>query len=110
MPVSDDLRAKVRRKLNITWDDVTTESRVSDIIDDGIITLRHKLGTPDGYDFEASGQEQNLLLAWCLYEWNHAVDEFDVNYLNDILQIRHKFEVLAYEQEQAAGEVTDDAS
>lgn len=86
----DDLVAKVKRKLDITWSDEGTDARVRDLIDIAAPTMRHKLGLPDCYDFEAPSQEQNLFLAWCFYEWNHAVDDFDANYMNDILQVRHK--------------------
>lgn len=88
---------QVKRKLNITWDDEDTNSRVSDILDSAQVTMRYKLGLSDDFDFEVKGQENNLLLAYCLYEWNHAAHEFDANYLNDILQVRQKHEVSAYE-------------
>lgn len=83
----------VRRKLDITWLDEVTEARLTDIIDTALPTMRHKLGLPDSYDFTAPGQEQSLLLSWCLYEWNQAANEFDGNYLNDILQVRQKWAV-----------------
>ena len=88
---------QVKRKLNITWDDEDTDARVADIVDSAQISMRHKLGLPDEFDFADKGQENNLFLAYCLYEWNHAAHEFDANYLNDILQVRQKYEVKAYE-------------
>lgn len=87
------LKDKVKRKLDITWSDEDTDARVDDIIDTAIPTMRHKLGLPEGYAFEEAGPELNLLLAWCLYEWNHAADEFDANYLGDIIQVRNKWAV-----------------
>lgn len=89
------LKDLVKRKLDITWDDEDTEARVSDIIAIAVPVMRHKLGTPDDFKFETEGQEQALFLSYCLYEWNHAVNEFDANYLNDILQVRQKWEVEA---------------
>lgn len=85
----------VKRKLDITWSDEITDARVADLIANAQPTMRHKLGLPDYYDFTAAGQEQVLFLAYCLYEWNQAVNEFDGNYLNDILQVRQKWEVAA---------------
>lgn len=98
--MSDALTNLVRHKLNITWDDEDTNARVAEIIADGQVEMRRKLGTPDEFDFTTVGQERKLFLSWCLYEWNHKSNEFDGNYLNDILQVRQKYEVAAYEAEQ----------
>lgn len=91
--MAETLKDKVKRKLDITWTDDGTDARVADIIDIALPTMRHKLGLPETYDFETPGQEQNLLLSWCLYEWNHAADEFDANYLGDVIQVRNKLAV-----------------
>ena len=88
----------VKGKLNITWSDEDTDSEINRIIEDGQIEIRRKLGTPESYDFTIEGQERKLFLSWCLYEWNHASNEFDENYLNDILQVRQKYEVMEYAQ------------
>lgn len=93
--MAETLKDKVKRKLDITWTDDGTDARVADIIDIALPTMRHKLGLPETYDFETPGQEQNLLLSWCLYEWNHAADEFDANYLGDVIQVRNKWAVEA---------------
>lgn len=93
--MAQDLTALVKRKLNITWSDEETDARVNDIIALAVPTMRHKLGLPGDYDFTAAGQELNLLLSFCLYEWNNAAADFDSNYLNDILQVRQRQEVLA---------------
>ena len=95
--MSDALFDQVKRKLNITWSDDDTDARIHDIINSAEYALRHKLGTVEDFDFAEVGQENMLFLSYCLYEWNHAVNEFDANYLNDILQLRQKHEVAAYE-------------
>ena len=95
---------QVKRKLNITWDDASTEMRLSDIIEAAKPIMRHKLGIWDTkFDFSASGMENSLFLAYCLYAWNHAENEFSDNYASDIMQVRQKNEVLYY------GKVSDDA-
>lgn len=91
------LITQVKRKLNITWSDEDTDARVTELMASAQVTMRHKLGLPDEFDFETKGQENLLFLAYCLYEWNHAAHEFDANYLGDILQVRQKNEVRAYE-------------
>lgn len=88
---------QVRLKLNITWDDEDTNKRITDIILAAIPTLKHKLGIADpNFDFSTPGMENTMFLSYCLYEFNHAANEFDGNYANDIMQIRAKNEVLYY--------------
>lgn len=88
-----------KRKLNITWDDDDTDARLSEIIEDGIVELADKIGISDGFDFSQPGQERKLLLAYCLYGWNNALDDFESNYASDILQARERWEVDRYGSE-----------
>ena len=99
---------QVKRKLNITWSDEETDKRVNDIIASAVPILKHKLGIADAdYDFSAPGLENLLFLAYCMYEWNHAVNEFDMNYANDIAQCRAIREVSHYKEHE--NEVDADA-
>lgn len=88
-----------KRKLNITWEDEDTDARLSEIIEDGIVELADKIGISDGFDFSQPGQERKLLLAYCLYGWNNALDDFERNYAPDILQARERWEVDRYGSE-----------
>lgn len=104
--MSDRLFEQVKRKLNITWNDEDTNTRLTDIISVAIPTLIHKLGIADpDFDFSAAGTENILFLAYCLYEYNHCVNEFDDNYKNEIAQVRAKHRVEYY---KANGVVTDE--
>lgn len=95
---------QVKRKLNITWSDEETDKRVNDIIASATPILKHKLGIADvDYDFSAPGLENLLFLAYCMYEWNHAVNEFDANYANDIAQCRAIREVSHYKGQENEG-------
>ena len=99
------LTKQVKRKLNITWDDEDTNERVEDIIQSAIPTMIHKLGIADpDFSFAEPGTENMLFLAYCLYEWNHSLNEFDDNYSNLIAQTRAKYEVANYLENEA----TDD--
>lgn len=92
--MNDVLFEQVKRKLNITWEDSDTNDRITDIIESAIPTLKHKLGiVDDDFDFGVRGAENTLFLAYCLYEWNHCVNEFDDNYYNEIAQIQAKWSV-----------------
>ena len=87
----------VKRKLNVTWEDETTTARIEDIMESAIPILVHKLGISDSsFDFSVAGAERDLYLAYCLYEWNHCKEEFDVNYANEIAQVRAIHEVKNY--------------
>lgn len=91
------LFGQVKRKLNITWDDNDTTARIEEIIESAIPTLKHKLGIVDsGFDFSVPGSENTLFLSYCLYEWNHAVNEFEENYHHMIANVRAEWEVKHY--------------
>ena len=95
------LTAQVKRKLNITWTDEDTNARVAEIIESAIPYLIHRLGIADqDFDFAAPGLENTLFLAWCLYEYNHTVNEFDDNYANLIAIVRHRHEVKYYQENE----------
>lgn len=92
--MNEALLRQVKRKLNITWSDTDTDDRVLDIISQAEAVIRHKLGiTADAFDFSVSGIENILFLAYCLYLYNHCENEFDTNYMNEILQARAIYEV-----------------
>lgn len=91
---------KVKNKCYITDSSEETEARLTDIVDDAIVSLTHQLGLASDFDFSAPSQERALLLNYCFYTWNDAQDEFTANYLSDILQIRHKNEVKRNEESE----------
>lgn len=104
--MSETLVNQVKRKLNITWNDEDTNKRVTDIMADAIPDLIHKLGIADpNFDFSVAGTEHKLFLAYCLYEYNHCVNEFDDNYSNEIAQVRAKHLVKYYKENEV---VTDE--
>ena len=91
------LNAQVKRKLNITWEDDDTTARIAEIIASAIPFLKHKLGITDAdFDFGAPGAENTLFLAYCLYEWNHAVNDFEENYHQMIADVTAQWEVKNY--------------
>lgn len=88
---------EIKDKLNITWCEEETDRKLKSIIEDAECTLDYKLGAK--IDYTIPGMEHNLFLNYCMYVWNNCSNEFDSNYLNEIYQIRQKYEVLNYEQE-----------
>lgn len=104
--MTEELYNQVKRKLYITWEDEETAARVKKIIGSAIPDLIHKLGITDsGFDFSVDGAENTLFLAYCFYEWNNALNEFEENYSKMIAQVRAKHEVAQYlESEEAESE------
>ena len=87
----------LRNELNITWDDEETESRLIRIITNAVVTMNRKIGSD--IDYSIAGPEQELFLAYCVYVYNNCANQFDENYLNEIMQIRSIYEVEQYEED-----------
>lgn len=97
------LTTQVKQKLNITWDDEDTNARVEHIINTAIPDLTHRLGITDSnFDFSVPGAENALFLAYCLYEWNHSLNEFADNYARMIANVRAVHEVKNYKKSEGA--------
>ena len=89
------LFGQVKRKLNVTWEDPDTDARIEEIMESAIPYLMHRLGITDpDFDFSTPGDENTLFKAYCLYEWNHALNEFEPNYAHmiDSVHDRHAVE------------------
>jgi len=101
--VNEALFAQIKRKLNITWSDPETDANVTDIIASATIAMSHKLGITDpDFDFSKPGTENNLFRAYCLYDFNHCLNEFDENYANDIAQARDMHVLKQYQESEGA--------
>lgn len=97
--MSERLTEQVKRKLNITWNDEDTEKRVADIMGGATSTLLHRLGIADpNFDFSVLGDENTLFLNYCLYERDHCLNEFFVNYAEMIASTRARHIVKQYEE------------
>lgn len=94
----DKLLEDLKDCLNITWDEDETNRKLKTIINDSIKTMNYKLGAE--IDYSSSGQEHNLFINYCMYVYNNCSNEFDNNYLNELYQVRQKYEVMNYEKEQ----------
>ena len=94
MENKDYLTLEVKRKINVTWDDEETNQAIDSMVEDAIITLNEKLGA--NIDYSKPGMERNLFKNYCLYAWKDCLDDFDKKYINEIYQIRAKYEVESY--------------
>ena len=93
----DDVIQSVKRHLHITWSDSDTDAKLLDMICDAEAALNHKLGAV--IDYTQVGAERRLFLNYLLYAWNDALEQFDAAYRAEIIQIRHKYEVARFAEE-----------
>ena len=90
---------KVRRKLRVTYRDDEVDERIDEIMEQADADLRSMLAiTERSFTFEDGGTEQALFLAYCFYEWNDALDDFEVNYADKIAKCRDRWLAVAYAQ------------
>lgn len=89
--VSEEQLKRVKRHLNITWEDEETDAKIIDMMTDAEPALNHKLGAE--LDYSAPGAERRLYLDYLLYAWNGCLNEFDSAYMAEIYQLRHKHAV-----------------
>lgn len=92
-------RDAVKRKLNITWDDEVTDKRVDDVIETAGAALGRAIGLDISYAESMSMLERpdmaGLLANACFYEWSNALDEFWINYADEIQRARLEVESMA---------------
>lgn len=90
---------KVRRKLRVTYRDDEIDERIDEIMKQADADLRSMLAiTERSFTFEDGGTEQALFLAYCFYEWNDALDDFEVNYAEKIAKCRDRWLAVEYAQ------------
>ena len=92
------LFAQVKRKLNITWEDDETTARIEEIMESAKTDLLHLLGIADSnFDFAVPGAENQLFQNYCLYDWNHVLNEFEENYKLLLMRTKQKHAVAYYQ-------------
>lgn len=92
---------KAKQECKITWNDEDTDEKVKRTVEDAVIALHQKLGMKDETEevFLEPGLTRSLFLKYCLYDWNNMVNEFEKNYIREILTERHRYEV-KYERQK----------
>lgn len=98
MPLLDD----VKNILDITSseNDVTTLNKLNLIIANGKQHLREFYPTLTDEDFEDNNNSAKfLLLNFCRYDYSNASEMFDVNYKQALVNLRQKYEVSVYENQ-----------
>lgn len=89
------LLADVKNYLDVTWEDDAGDKKLSGIISRGIKYLNKVAGAELDYSVEDKSRE--LLFDYCRYAHSNALDEFQTNYLHELLSLQISEEVKAYE-------------
>lgn len=87
----------VKVYLDITWADENTDKKLTGIIERGMKYLNRTAGGELDYSVEDKPKE--LLMDYCRYVRSNALEEFQVNYLHELLTLQMSEEVARYETE-----------
>lgn len=87
---------ELKAYLKITWND--EDISLNRLIDQGKAYLNDLTGVT--LDYEAEGQPKSLLLDYCRYTYNNALEYFEENFQKDLLRLQLKSAVIDYETEE----------
>ena len=90
----------VRNYLDITWNDDAGDEKLSGIVARGMKYLDNVAG--EALDYMVEDKPRELLMDYCRYVRSNALDEFQQNYLPELLTLQNQKEVARYVAEQAA--------
>lgn len=99
MELPEGLLEAVRNYLDITWEDPVGDEKLKGIIARGIKYIDGVAGKAMDYTIEDKPRE--LLLDYCRYVRSNALNEFQNNYLHELLTLQMNQEVAAYEAANA---------
>lgn len=85
----------VKNYLDITWEDPTGDIKLSGIIARGISYINGVAGAEMDYTKEEKPRE--LLFDYCRYVRSNALEEFQKNYLHELLSLQISQGVATYE-------------
>lgn len=87
MALPDGVLAAVKNYLDITWADNAGDIKLSGIIARGMAYIDGVAGSAMDYTIE--GKPLELLLDYVRYARSNALDEFQSNYLHELLSMQH---------------------
>ena len=99
MSLPAGLLEAVKNYLYITWEDHAGDEKISGILDRGIKYINSVAGAELDYIVEDKPRE--LLFDYCRYVRSNALDEFQNNYLPELLSLQISQEVKGYVAENS---------
>jgi hypothetical protein len=103
MAEASALLQNVKNYLDITWVDANTDSKLLGIIERGIRYLDKLSGSTLDYSIEDTPKA--LLLDYCRYARSNALEQFQNNYMHELLSLQINEEVARYEAENPVATV-----
>lgn len=84
MAIIDDLLIELKDKLQITWEDESTNRNLTKMLKRGMKYF-NEFGKE--FKFEEDSTERELLLERCRYIWNNSLDDFETNFHAEISRL-----------------------
>lgn len=81
-----DLLEDLKNYLDITWEDPAADRKLCGILSRGKAYLDHLTG--ESLDYTVEGAARGLLFDYCRYVRSGALDEFQKNYLHELLALQ----------------------
>lgn len=91
----EEILGDVKNYLNITWDDETTDNKLTGIIKRGMARLQDIAGVP--LDFTEDELPRTMLFDYCRYANSQALEMFEKNFQSELLSLHIKCQVEASE-------------
>lgn len=98
--MTPELLEAVRNYLDITWKDDAGDVKLSGIIARGMQYINTIAGKEMDYSIE--GKARELLFDYCRYVRSNALNEFQDNYLHELLMLQIAEEVKDYGETKTA--------
>lgn len=97
MALPGGLLEAVRNYLDITWTDADGDTKLIGIISRGMASLDDVAG--EALDYTVEDKPRELLFEYCRYARSNALNEFQNNYLHELLSLQASKEVKRYIEE-----------
>lgn len=94
--MTPELLQAVRNYLDITWTDEAGDEKLSGIIARGIKYIDNVAGAE--LDYSVEDRPRELLFDYCRYVRSNALEDFQENYLPELLSLQIFEEVKAYQE------------
>lgn len=94
LALAAELLPAVRNYLDITWTDEAGDQKLSGFIARGIRYIDKTAGAEQ--DYQSEGAPRGLLFDYCRYARSNAAEEFQTNYLHELLSLQMAQEVSDY--------------
>lgn len=98
--MAGELLSAVKNYLDITWADAALDEKLTGMIARGKSYINSVAGST--MDYEAEDKPRELLFEYIRYARSNALDEFQGNYLHELLSLQNREEAKAYAAEQSA--------